>query len=301
MESFLIAVGVTSFVLGAAMILFAWNVVRQNRRRETARLELLSGLAFPEGAPQHLPEDVLPVLDRPFRRAVTDHLDEPPRTTQILDVARHDRAIEEFPSEHRLEAPTGSGTLFRCEQTMETAAEETTATERLFREPEKSGAASRRSIALAAVFVVMTIVVGTYRLFSGPHVAARPAVMTSVEATVPAPVAHQESRIELLALDQRNTPAGFIVTGRLRNPAGGAALQNVIAVVDVLDRNGRVLTTASAPIKQVVLSAGESADFVVAAADAPNVARYRVEFYVKGGEPIPQIDLRRQQVSSRSE
>ena len=91
------------------------------------------------------------------------------------------------------------------------------------------------------------------------------------------------------------------MTGRLRNPDGAAALQNVIAVVDVLDRNGRVLTTASAPIRQAVLSAGESADFVVAAADAPNVARYRVEFYTKGGEPIPQIDLRRAQMSSRSE
>ncbi|MGE5837551.1 MAG: hypothetical protein ACM4AI_23965 [Acidobacteriota bacterium] len=297
MESFLIAIGVTSFVLGAAMILFAWNVVRQNRRREMARAELLSGLAFPEGVPQHVPAE----LDRPFRRPVADGRDEQPGSLQIVDVGRNQPAIDEFPSERTREVLAGTSTLLRPEQTVETVTRDETETERLFREPEKSGAASRRSIALAAVFIVMTILVGTYRWISRPPVLTRPAVTTSVEAEVPAPAARQESRIELLALDQRNTPAGFIVTGRLRNPAGGAALQNVIAVVDVLDRNGRVLTTASAPIKQAVLGAGEATDFVVAAADAPNVARYRVEFYAKGGEPIPQVDLRRQQVSSRSE
>jgi len=297
MESFLIAVGITSFVLGAAMILFAWNIVRQNRRREMARAELLSGLAFQDGVPQHVPSE----LDRPFRRSETDRRDEQLDSLHIVDVGRHHHSIDEFPSERRPEVLAGTSTLLRPEQTVERAAEEATETERLFREPEKSGAASRRSIALAAVFVVMTILVGTYKLFSRPHVLAPPALTSSVEAEVPAPAARQASRLELLALDQRNTPAGFIVTGRLRNPAGGAALQNVIAVVDVLDRNGRVLTTASAPIKQTMLSAGESADFVVAAADAPNVARYRVEFYAKGGQPIPQIDLRRQQVSSRSE
>ena len=122
------------------------------------------------------------------------------------------------------------------------------------------------------------------------------------EAAAPAPpVTRHDRPIELLALDHRTTAAGFVVTGRLRNPAGAEALQSVIAVVEVLDRDGRVLSTASAPLKQAVLKAGESSDFFVAAADAPNVARYRVEFYAKGGEPIPQIDLRRAQVSSRSE
>ena len=107
MDSLLIATGLTSFGLGAAMTLFAWSIVRENRRREAARVELLSGLAFPDGAPAEL---ALPAID----------------------VFRQDDGIvsDEFPSER------------------------TTATERLFREPAKSGAASRRTIALAAVCAV---------------------------------------------------------------------------------------------------------------------------------------------------
>jgi hypothetical protein len=290
MESFLIAAAVTSFVVGAAMILFAWNIVLQNRRREAARVELLSGLAFFEGVPAE--------LDRPFRAPEAPERDERPQIVHIVEIGKPTSpAIDEFPSERSLETRTervAEATLqTRHEETMPIPAEEMTTTETLFREPEKSGAASRRTIALAAVAVVMLVAIGAYKLFSGP----RPMQTHSEAVAAPASVAHHESRIELLALDHRTSSAGFVVTGRLRNPADGASLQNVIAVVDVLDRDGRVLTTASAPIKQAVLNAGESSEFLVAAADAPKVARYRVEFYAKGGEPIPQIDLRNRQVS----
>jgi hypothetical protein len=40
----------TTFALGGAMTVFAWNVFRQNRRRDAARVELLSSLAFPDRA-----------------------------------------------------------------------------------------------------------------------------------------------------------------------------------------------------------------------------------------------------------
>jgi hypothetical protein len=51
MESLMFASGLTSLVLGAAMTLLAWTFVRQNRRREAARAQLLSALAFPGGVP----------------------------------------------------------------------------------------------------------------------------------------------------------------------------------------------------------------------------------------------------------
>ena len=51
MDSLLITTGLTLFALGAAMTWFAWSIVRQNRRREAARVALLSDLAFPDGAP----------------------------------------------------------------------------------------------------------------------------------------------------------------------------------------------------------------------------------------------------------
>ena len=124
----------------------------------------------------------------------------------------------------------------------------------------------------ARVRNAMLVAIGTYKVFarSSAGVTRSHAVVVPV---APEPSAHPESRLELLSLDHRTTSAGFVVTGRLRNPPDGASLQNVIAVIDVLDRDGRVLATASAPIKQAVLNAGDSSEFLVAAADAPKVAR----------------------------
>ena len=96
------------------MILFAWTIVRQNRRREDARVELLSGLAFPDGVP--VTAEVAPI-------------DAFPLHVQL--------ASDEFLSEATTAAPA----------------------ETLFREPEKSGAGSRRMIALAAVCAITVMVV----------------------------------------------------------------------------------------------------------------------------------------------
>jgi hypothetical protein len=233
------------------MTLFAWTIVRENRRREAARLELLSGLAFPDGVPVAA-------------------------TAAAFDVMRGNDELgaDEFLSER----PTTS--------------------ESLFREPAKSGAASRRTIALAAVCAVMVIGVGTFKLFSATTTSHTPAPAAPAPA---ASVTRPEARVELLALDHATTPAGLVVTGRLRNPIGGAPLHDVVAVVDILDHAGRVLTTARASIGRGVLNAGEWSDFSVAASKATNVARYRVEFHAREREPVPQIDLRPVGPSSRSE
>lgn len=251
MDSFLIAAGLTTFGVGAAMTVFAWSIVRENRRREAARMELLSGLAFPDGVPVAA-------------------------TAAAFDMMR------------------GNDELV----TDEFLSERPAASESLFREPAKSGAASRRTIALAAVCAVMMIGVGTFKLFSTASASPTPApAAPATTATVTPPVA----RVELLALDHATTPAGLVVTGRLRNPVDGASLHDVVAVVDVLDQTGRVLTTARVSIGRGVLNAGESSDFSVAASKVTNVARYRVEFHAREREPVPQIDLRPVGPSSRSE
>jgi hypothetical protein len=267
MDSLLVATGLTSFALGAAMTTLAWSVVRQNRRREAARVTLLSGLAFPEGSPGPDPAGLL----------------------TIETIARHDAlASDECPSE-RLPAAEP---------------------EALFREPEKSRAPARRTIALAAVCAVMTIAVGTFKMFStadAPSTRVTALAPAPVSAAAPAAAATSASvtppaaRVELLALDHASTPAGLVVTGRLRNPADGASLHDVVAVVEVLDRSGRVLTTARASIGRASLNAGESSDFTVATVRTTEVARYRVVFHARERESVPQIDLRHAAPGLRSE
>lgn len=251
MESLLFAAGMTTFASGAAMSLFAWNVIRQNRRREDARVTLLSGRAFP-------------VEVRPD--AVTD---------AGLDDGRWLFPVDEF----RSEPPLATGTLFT--------------------EPEKSGAASRRTVALAGVCLVLAIVFGTYRWLthdndgSGTAVSEPVASATMVSMTPPVK-APADPRVELLSLSHRATTSAFLVTGRIRNQAGGAPLQDVVAVVHLIDPAGRVFMTVRAPIKGAALNAGEGSDFSATAARTTNVARYRVEFQTKARDVIPHFDLRQQ-------
>jgi hypothetical protein len=268
------AAGLTSLALGAAMSVFAWSVVRQNRRREAARTELLAGLAFPDGMPAG---DV--ATDAGLSGRAGDHGAEPPRRMSGI------LGVDEFRADE-----------FRTEQLL--------TAEALFSEPEKSGAASRRTIALAAVAVVMTIAVGTYKMVAGTTASAAeapepPASATTVSVTQPVD-RPADPRVELLALDHRVTPAAFLVTGRVRNPADGAPLHDVFAVVHVLDRADRVIVTVRVPVKRAVLNAGEWSDFSASASKAANVARYRVEFSARERSSIPQIDLRQAEASPRS-
>ena len=268
MDSLLITTGLTLFALGAAMTWFAWSIVRQNRRREAARVALLSDLAFPDGAPV-----VSPAAD-------------------VDLIASRALASDEFPSESA--TPIEQATIDRT-----SAIERAATIEMLFREPEKSGAASRRTIALAGVCVVMGIAVGTYKVVS---TTVAPPAATAATAPAPAPPATApEPRVELLALDHASTPAGLVVTGRLRNPADAASLHDVVAVVDVLDQTGRVLTTARASIGRANLNAGESSDFTVATAKTADVARYRVVFHARERKSVPQIDRRPATPTSQSE
>ena len=176
---------------------------------------------------------------------------------------------------------------FRREPELDTAT--------LFSEPEKSGSTSRRTLALAAVGLLMTMVGGTYWWFASSSASATsepapPASATTVAVTPPP--AATPARIELLALNHAATRAAFVVTGRVRNPVDAAPLHDVVAVVHLVDGAGRVLMTVRAPLKRPVLNGGDSAEFAAPASKATNVARYRVEFHAKERESLPQIDLR---------
>ena len=252
MEFGIFAVGLTSLALGGAMTLFGLNAIRQNRRREAARMALLSHMAFPGGMP---------------RDAVTD----PP----IDAVGLFD--VDEF----QRESPP-------------------VATETLFTKPEPLGAVLRRRVSLALIGVAFAFAIGAFYGLASPDArpaAARGAALSSdgvVRATtesVPSPV-QTAPRVELLALNYRATPAAFLVTGQVRNPAGGSPLNDVVAVVEVIDGAGRVLVTVRAPLTRQGLNAGEDWTFSATASKATNVARYRVEFQDTARVVIPHVDRR---------
>ena len=262
MESLVLVTGLTTLGLGGAMTLFAWNVMRQNRRQEAARVQLLSTLTFPD-------------------RSRIDNSG-PEASFQV----------DEFEADQfRREAEPGPAVAV--------------ATNGLFAEPEKSGASSRRTLALAVVFLAMAAIVGAYRLLHGTTAAvpSEGATVTtmSVAPKPEAAVASHDARVELLQLDHHVTANGLIVTGRVRNPSEGAPLHNVVAVVIIKDDAGRSLTTVSVPVLDPVLDAGESSEFSATAVKAANMSGYSVRFDSRERESIPQINRRPAETTPRSQ
>jgi hypothetical protein len=260
MESGMVAAGLTTLALGGAMTMFGVNAMRQNRRREAARTALLARLAFPGGLAGEA------ATDPPIATGARLRLDE-----------------------YRSEPPVAAETLFS--------------------EPTASGAASRRTAALLAICVAFVVAIGTYRWLAGAETSVAPGTSTTTEASatpssdavasattvsVPPPV-QPEPRVELLSLGHRVTPAAFVVTGQVRNQAGGAPLTNVVAVVGVMDARGRLLTTVRTPLKRSELKAGEISEFSAAAANATGVAQYRVEFQDSARLVIPHFDRRKKE------
>jgi hypothetical protein len=100
--------------------------------------------------------------------------------------------------------------------------------------------------------------------------------------------------IELIALQHRFGPATDLdVTGLIRNPADGRPLQQVDAVIHLVDANGRVITSQMTPLERPVLAAGQTSAFSLVFPHVTGaVARYQVEFRSHGRNKIPHVDRR---------
>ena len=97
--------------------------------------------------------------------------------------------------------------------------------------------------------------------------------------------------IELMSMRHARDNRGLTVTGLVRNPAGGAHVEGVSAVVLTFDRNGTFITSSRAPIDFVSLDPGDESPFVVTIPRAGDVGRYRVTFR-SGSGIIRHIDRR---------
>jgi hypothetical protein len=153
----------------------------------------------------------------------------------------------------------------------------------IFAEPAQPVMALPRWISLAGVGAAMALVVTLYAVIAGsPKSASAP---TTVVPDRP---------IELIALRYRveHAPA-FEVSGIVRNPADGRKLSQLVAVVNLLDEDGRFLTSQETPIEQPVLEAGETSAFsVVVPRVTGAVGRYQVQFRLPGRDRIPHVDRR---------
>jgi hypothetical protein len=112
---------------------------------------------------------------------------------------------------------------------------------------------------------------------------------------VPAARVSGTAPLELVSMRHQRDGATLTVSGLVRNPAAGAAVNGVTAVVFAFDRNGGFVASGRAPLDFSSLGPGDESPFVVAVLNVSDVARYRVSFRTGRGV-VRHVDRRSDQV-----
>ena len=101
--------------------------------------------------------------------------------------------------------------------------------------------------------------------------------------------------LELVSMRHQREGTTLTVSGLVRNPAAGAAMNGVTAVVFAFDRTGAFVASGRAPLEFGPLAPGDESPFVVSVPNVSDVARYRVSFRTDHGV-VRHVDRRSNQV-----
>jgi len=142
-------------------------------------------------------------------------------------------------------------------------------------------------IGAMAVTIVIGAIIGA-RISDGAPASATSVRHDSTAASAPAP-------LELVSMRYQHQGTTLTVSGFVRNPAQGVAMNGVTAVVFAFDRTGAFIASGRAALDFSALAPGDESPFVVSVPNVTDVARYRVTF--RGGNGvIRHIDRRGNQV-----
>jgi len=144
------------------------------------------------------------------------------------------------------------------------------------------GLRGRPAIKLAAGAAMLLLIVG------GVFLTSRGTDSAPAAAKTPAP-------LELLSMRYQRQGTTLTVSGLVKNPTGGTAVNGITAVVFAFDRNGAFVASGRAPLDFSALAPGDESPFVVNVPNVSDVARYRVTFR-SGNAVVRHIDRRTNQV-----
>jgi hypothetical protein len=143
---------------------------------------------------------------------------------------------------------------------------------------------SSRRFAFAAALALVVALGGAVAVFT----------TTSDRAAAPrssASAAMKASPLELVSLGHSRDASAIIINGVVRNPASGAKLEGLTAVVSLLDAQGTLISTKDVPLDYRALGPGEEAPFKILVPDSASIAKYRVSFRA-GTDVVPHVDRR---------
>jgi len=126
---------------------------------------------------------------------------------------------------------------------------------------------------------------------SGPAASATPQVSASAPSLTPQQTAAQAAPLELVALTHERDADRLTVRGVVSNPASGAVVNQLTAVVFLFNHDGGFVVSGRASVDAARLVPGAEVPFAVTVAGATDVGRYRVSFRTDE-RVVPHIDRR---------
>lgn len=283
MEPILLAVTVGSLLVALVMSAAAWRLSREERQRSAARVAALAAAATePDVRLTTATQPVVAVANdaraaeprAPWPNARKSSLGQTIRTTgatahaaaRVPDLALHVSArADELPLQHeRVVRPSTIGDGFLGSAVAA---------------PPNN---SQRGLAVAAGILFLVLAGGGYFAIFADRAAS--------ETTVSAAAA-TASPLELVSLRHERRGSRLAVSGLVRNPLAGKAIERIAAVVFLFDQQGGFVTSARAEVDFTRLAPGDESPFVISV-DAPaTVSRYRVSFRTEAGV-LPHVDRR---------
>jgi hypothetical protein len=144
------------------------------------------------------------------------------------------------------------------------------------------GLRGRPMITVAAGAVMLLLIA------AGVFISSRPSGSAASVQKAPAP-------LELMSMRYQRQGTTLTVSGLVRNPAAGAPVNGIAAIVFAFDRTGAFVASGRAPLDYGSLAPGDESPFVVNVPNVSEVARYRVTFR-SGDSVVRHVDRRSDRV-----
>lgn len=275
----LLAVTLVSAAFAAVMSVIAWRVGREERRRGDARILALAAEIHDE--PATMPD---PIAAAPNRPAIGIRAEPPrrnpapppPAPASVIPSAPPAGVIGDLPLR---DAPTAAvparGDLFA-------------AADRAAPSGPRFAAVTAVGILAVGTAAALAVALGAGHRTAPAKSAAAPSAANAAEAMP----------LELVALGHDRDGDRLTVRGVVRNPAAGAPIDRLVAVVLVFNGDGGFVTSGRAAVEAAALHPGGESPFVVTMAGASDISRYRVSFRTDE-RVVPHIDRRDRSAMAR--
>jgi hypothetical protein len=297
MELVLLVITVVSLIVAGLMAAATWRANRESRARSAARVAALAAAAEERPATSEPAMETIvtvetaktretsqretiarPVAVNAWRAAPWNPPDRPGNDQpRPVDDRRASRAVDpREPADRQVSARSDAAEAELRSAFLGSAVAK----------PASGG--RQRGLAIAACVLFAALVIGGYFTIYGDDASTASAAASQAEA----------APLELISLRHERRNSRLAITGLVRNPAAGAPLEKLGAVVFLFNSEGAYLSNARADVDYTRLVPGDESPFVITLDAPPNVARYRVSFRNEAGV-VPHIDRRGQEPIAR--